>query len=155
MKSKKDNSRRFAGLFALTAALVLAAGASQAAPGDVPEPASTMTEDSEFTIKVENGKAKVGDAATISVTVTAAEGFKMNQDYPSKIKDIDGGRAVAVDSDSVRGKVDGKKYVRYQIEATPKKRGTHKLSGEIRFSVCNEESCHIKKVPLDATITGT
>lgn len=110
--------------------------------------------DSPFSLSVSNGKAKVGEAGSINVTMTAGEGFKANVEYPNKIKKL----KVAGDADlaatTVPGAANGKTIV-WSVAVTPKAAGTHSVTGEIRFSVCNDTACHIKKVPLDATITGT
>ena len=52
------------------------------------------------------------------------------------------------------GSIEGKKVV-FKVPATATKKGTFKVTGQIRFSVCNDSQCVIKKVPLNATITGT
>lgn len=105
-----------------------------------------------FSLSVSNAKAKVGEKATITVTVKASGGFKCNPDYPHKIKDISGSN-VEVPS-KVNGAVNGKS-ISYTIPATPTASGAHAVTGEIRFSVCNDTECQMKKVPLSATVTGT
>lgn len=105
-----------------------------------------------FTVSVSNAKAKVGEKGTITVTVKASGGFKCNPKYPHKIKDISGSN---VDAPSkVSGAVNGKS-ISYSIPATPTAAGSHAVTGEIRFSVCNDQECQMKKVPLSATVTGT
>lgn len=107
---------------------------------------------SNFNLSVSNASAKVGKQATITVTVTAAGGFKANTKYPHKIKDISGSNVDA--PSTVNGSVNGNS-VSFTIPATPTAAGSHAVSGEIRFSVCNDEECQMKKVPLTAKVTGT
>lgn len=106
-----------------------------------------------FSLSVTNGKAKVGEAGTITVTVTAGKGHKANGEYPNKIKDLTVAGNAELAATTVRGSVSGKSII-YSVGVTPKAAGTHSVTGQIRFSICNETSCHIKKLPLDATITG-
>jgi hypothetical protein len=107
---------------------------------------------SSYSISVSNAKAKVGSQATITVTVKAGDGFKCNAEYQHKIKDISGGSAVTAPS-TVAGSVQGKAIV-YSIPVTPNETGDHAVSGEIRFSVCNDSECQRQSVPLSAQVTG-
>ncbi len=141
--------RQLGGLLCLAAALTISSSATAA---DQPTPATNVDEDS-FTIKVTNARASVGEAATIKVTVEAANGYHANDAYPNKIKDITATAGAKVSKDTVPGRVDGTS-VSYSVEVTPTKAGKAKVSGEIRFSVCNADSCQMKKIALDATVTG-
>ncbi|MEM9874334.1 MAG: hypothetical protein AAF928_05540 [Myxococcota bacterium] len=106
-----------------------------------------------FDISVGNAQATVGEAATISVTVTAKGGFKCNDAYPHRVKKL-AGTGVTFPQPSVTGAVSGKS-IQFSIPVTPTEAGAHAVTGQVKFSVCNDESCHIKKVPLQATVTGT
>ncbi len=106
-----------------------------------------------FSLSVSNGKAKIGEAGAITVTVTAGKGHKANAEYPHKIKKIKAGAGAEVGASTVPGSVSGKS-IRYSVPVTPTAKGSHAVTGQIRFSVCNDTACHIKKVPLNATITG-
>lgn len=110
--------------------------------------------DNPFTVSVSNGKAAVGKSGTISVRITAGEGHKPNEAYPNKIKKLSVGDGATLGSTVVRGAVSGKSIV-FSIPVTPNKAGSHSVTGQVRFSVCNDKQCYIKKVPLNATITGT
>ena len=144
--------RRCATIFALAAAVTFATDSS-AAPADStdPSPAATMGDDS-YDVAVNNGKAKVGETATITVTVTAGRGYKANKEFPSKIKNLSADGA-DLEATSVAGQVRDN-TINFSVKATPKSKGRHKVTGEIKFSVCTAESCTIKKVALDATVTG-
>ena len=106
-----------------------------------------------FSVSVGNATAKVGEQGAISVTVTAAEGFKCNDGYPHRVKKL-AGDGVKFGADSVAGAVSGKS-IRFSVPVTPTAAGSHAVTGQVKFSVCNDKSCHIKKVPLNATVTGT
>ena len=59
-----------------------------------------------------------------------------------------------LDAETVAGKVTDKHTIVYKVKVTPKKAGDHRVTGEIKFSVCNADSCTMKKVPLQAKATG-
>ena len=151
--SNRHLLRRCATVLALAAAVTFATD-SNAAPSDGADasPAATMGDDS-FDLSVKNATAKVGEAGVIVVTVTAGEGYKANKEYPSKVKDLAVAGAAELAATSVSGKVRDNTIV-FNVEVTPKAAGRHKVTGEVKFSVCNAESCSIKKVALDATVTG-
>ena len=106
-----------------------------------------------FHLSVANGKAKVGEAGTITVTVTAGQGHKANGEYPNKIKNLSVAGSAELAATTVSGRVSGGS-ITYSVGITPTAAGTHNVTGEIRFSVCSDTACHIEKLPLDATITG-
>ena len=143
--------RRCASVLALAAAVTFATDSS-AAPADEASPAATMG-DSSYDVNVKNGKAKVGETATITVTVTAGEGYKANKEFPSKIKDLAVDGAAELAATSVAGQVRDN-TINFTVKATPQRAGRHKVTGEIKFSVCTAESCTIKKVALNAAVTG-
>jgi hypothetical protein len=107
---------------------------------------------SSFSVSVSNAKVAVGKQGTITVTVKAGDGFKCNAEYQHKIKDIDGGSKVTAPG-SVPGSINGKSIV-FSIPVTPNEKGQHPVSGEVRFSVCNETECQRQSVPLSASVTG-
>ena len=153
----QTNNRRtrLASMLVLASALVLTSSTSDAAPVEAePDPAANMGDDDTYKLSVSNGSAKVGETGTITVTVKAAEGYKCNGEYPNKVKNLvatNGGRLAA---ESVAGRIDGKTLT-FAIQVTPTKRGDSKVSGEARFSVCNATGCAMKKVAINAKVTGT
>ena len=62
--------------------------------------------------------------------------------------------SISLGAKLVRGSVSGKS-ISFSVPVTPNAKGKHTVTGQIRFSVCNDTACHIKKVALNATITGT
>ena len=156
MSMQSNNRRtRLASMLVLASALVLSSSSAAANPiaGEPePEPAANLSDP--YTLSVDNGAAKVGESGTITVTIKAAEGFKCNTEYPNKVKGLAATNKAELASTSVAGRFEGKNLV-FEIQATPKKRGAAKVTGEVRFSVCDATSCQMKKVPLAATITGT
>jgi hypothetical protein len=106
-----------------------------------------------YSLNVSNGSAKVGASTTITVTVKANAGFKCNAEYPHKVKGLSAADGVDLGAKKVMGSISGKK-ITFSVPVTPTKAGTHAVTGQVRFSVCNDKSCHIKKLPLSASVTG-
>jgi hypothetical protein len=105
-----------------------------------------------YSLSVGSAKAKVGSQTTLTVTVTAKGKFKGNPKYPHKIKGIS---AANVDAPKkVRGAANGK-TISFSIPVTPTKAGTHNLSGQIKFGICDDSQCVMKKAQLTATVQGT
>ncbi len=107
---------------------------------------------SNFSLSVGNAKAKVGEQTTLSVTIKASGGFKGNEAYPNKIKGIAGSNITA--PEKVAGSVSGKS-ITFAIPVTPTASGAHKLTGKIKFGICNDTQCLMKSATLNATVTGT
>lgn len=137
---------------ALTPAVSAASRPEGPAPFDGSGPEPLDDDASAFDLSVSHGKANVGEEATILVTIKARDGFKCNDQYPHKVKKLKGSDGVTV-PEIVAGTLKGKTIL-FSIPATPTALGEHTVTGEIRFSVCNEEACLIKKVPLSAKVTG-
>lgn len=110
--------------------------------------------DDPYSVSVGSASAKVGEATSISITVTVKGGYKCNDQYPHKIKKLSAGDGAKLHAEKVRGQCsDGS--VTFSIPVTPTAQGSHALTGQIRFSICNKSQCLIKTAPLDATVTGT
>ena len=146
----KKFSRSIAATLALGALVGFVANASASQP----VAAAKTDTDNPFTVGVSNGKAKVGTAGTITVRVTAGKGHKPNAEYPNKVKKLSAAEGATLGSKAVRGTIAGKSIV-FSIPITPNKAGSHAVTGQVRFSVCNDKQCYIKKVALNATITGS
>lgn len=105
-----------------------------------------------FTLKVTDGDAKVGEAATVSVVITGTNGFKANTEYPNKISELTG-EGVKLAATAVDGAVkDGQ--LSYAVVATPTAAGKHAVSGKIRFSICDDSVCKLKTATLAGHVVG-
>ena len=109
--------------------------------------------DKPFRITVSTGNVKVGENETVEVRITAKKGHKPNAEYPNKIKKLTASKGAVVGAKSVKGEVKGK-LILFTVPVKPTRAGRHTVKGVIRFSVCNDKQCYIKKVPLKTSITG-
>ena len=88
---------------AAVAAFALLAATSGAA--DTNAPIELAGDKPAFTIEVSNAKAKLGESATIKVSVKAAPGFKCNDKYKHKIKKLKADRGAKLAANKVMGTV--------------------------------------------------
>lgn len=142
--------KRVLSLLAVTAGcglLVAPASANQAAD------AVPLDTTAQFDVVVAGGSAKVGEVATVTVTITAGAGFKPNAQYPHKVKNLSGS-GVDLPSGEVTGAIGGTTIV-FSVPVTPTSAGAHAVSGKARFSVCNDTECILKSTEVNATVTGT
>jgi hypothetical protein len=148
---------RTASSIALTIAALTSAAFVAAAPGeqlvDAAVPLASIDAEG-YSVVVKDGSGKVGEEAHIIVTVTAKQGYKVNDQYPHKLKlkhapaGLEYLKPVMKASDAEIAK--SKLTFRVPVKAT--KAGTFAIKGKLKLSVCNDQSCLIKKEVLSAAM---
>lgn len=106
---------------------------------------------SNYSVSVSTAKAKVGSQTNLTVTISAKGDYKGNPKYPHKIKGISGSNVDA--PKKVKGAASGK-TISFSIPVTPKASGSHSLTGQIKFGICDESQCLMKTASLNATVIG-
>lgn len=99
-----------------------------------------------------SGKYKVDQPGAVVAVVNAQGEYKCNDKYPYKFKVGSAPAGVTFGSTTVRGASIGKKSTSLRIPFTPTSKGAKTISGTFYFSVCNEETCQIKKQPMSVSI---
>ena len=129
--------------------------APSAKPADAPaaekaggEKAGPEVKAATFSAKLEGVTAKVGESATAVVTVLAAGGYKVNQEYPYKFKLDAAPEGVTYPAAVVTEVERTKERATMKLPFVAQKAGTYQVSGTCSLSVCSEETCVIEKVPL-------
>ena len=107
-----------------------------------------------YKVTVTNPSVKVGAEGFIKVTINAKAGFKINEEYKHKVKVKNPPAEVEVPKVTT-GAFSGKKKYELAVPIKAKSAGKHAVPGQIRFSVCDESQCLIKKVNLDATVNAS
>lgn len=98
-------------------------------------------------------KAAVGAEATTKVVVTPRNGFKINVDYPAKLvlSDIPAGTKVA-ESTVTKGQMQVEKArLVVPVRFTSESPGEKLFNGELRFSVCNPQTCQMPREQVSWT----
>ncbi len=101
-------------------------------------------------------KAPVGQEATTEVIVTPGTGFKINLEYPAKLnlaKVPQGAKVAATKITKGQMTVEKTRLV-VPIRFTPEKAGSLSFEGELRFSVCTEETCQMPREAITWTTTA-
>ena len=110
------------------------------------------------TFSIQTGETTVttGKDGQVSITIVPAKGYKWNKDFPAMLTMKEGTEGVvALKGSQYRGDdfKTGDKNVSVAAGVTGKKAGEQALEGELRFSVCNEESCIIATEKVEAKVT--
>ncbi len=114
---------------------------AKAAPEQKTEPAKAAQN---FNIKIIPGEAKAGEAATSVVEITPALGYKINLEFPSRMK-LAAAEGVTHAKDQL-AKDDAEiteAALRFKVGFTAAKPGQVDLSGACDFSVCDESTCKL------------
>jgi len=99
------------------------------------------------------GKYTVGKSSTVQAVLIAKGEFKCNENYPFKFKLNAPPSGVSYPSKIARNISIGKKRSVLSIPFTASEAGQKTISGTFYFSVCNPQSCHIKKQPMSVAVT--
>jgi hypothetical protein len=99
-----------------------------------------------------SGKYAVDKPGAVVAVVNAQGEFKANDKYPYKFKVGSAPAGVTFASTTARGASVSKKSASLRIPFTPTSKGAKTISGTFYFSVCNAETCHIKKQPMSVTV---
>ena len=99
-----------------------------------------------------SGKYKVDKPGAVVAVVNAQGEFKCNDKYPYKFRVSGSPAGVSFGATTVRGASIGKKSTSLRIPFTPTSAGAKTISGTFYFSVCNAETCQIKKQPMSVTV---
>jgi len=96
-----------------------------------------------------------GSMAKVRVTVKSKPGWKLNQDFPTKlVVEAPAGvtlvKAVQRKGDAVHF---SEKKGEFDVSFTTSGKGDKKFAGTFKFAVCTDKSCDPKKVPLAWVVT--
>src|SRR5690606_2749641 len=134
------------------------AAVQAAAPGSLEQMnAQPSYEEEAFSLSMTGpAVAKVGEAVTYTVTLTAKSGFKVNDEYPVKFQ-FAAANGVAPQKEVIRkedAQVEKNKVV-IPAEVILSTAGEHVVQGKLSFSVCTDDRCLIEKRDLGLSITAS
>jgi hypothetical protein len=127
--------------------------AREGAPGAAaPGPAGTeaaaakpaTTGPAPYTVRIVPGEATAGQPATSVIEVSPAPGFKINQEFPAKLKlsKTDGVAPAKTELGRDDAEI-SEKALRFSVRFTPATAGKVALAGAADFSVCNDTTCKL------------
>jgi hypothetical protein len=126
---------------------VLAAAALTAAPG-------LGVEADTFVVSIDHASVRVGEPAVIAATIAARDGFKITESYRHRLRRLAASEGVELASPVVAGSVRNGKVV-FHVGVTPRKAGTHTVTGFFRFSLHNGHTLDIRSAPFEGRVTAT
>lgn len=109
-----------------------------------------------FSIELKPLTAKVGQPATVTVSVKAKGGFHLNQEYPHKLKVAEVPAGVRLEkTDLSRGDASlDEGSLTFTLAATPEKAGRYSLAATLKTSVCDEKQCILKSEKLTLRVVA-
>ena len=111
---------------------------------DAAAPASEAPAAAEYTVRVLPAEAKAGEDAKSIIEVTAAPGFHMNAEFPSRVKDLSctGGTLAKAELGPEDAEVT-QEALRFSVPFKADAAGKVDLAGAASFSVCNDRTCKL------------
>jgi hypothetical protein len=96
-----------------------------------------------------------GKEGTVDVVITAKGEYKINPQFPFRLKLAEPPEGVAYPKPVLK-KDDGtfsEKQGSFKVPFVAQKAGTYTVSCTVSLSVCNDKKCLMEKVPVDVTVT--
>ena len=109
-----------------------------------------------FSIETSETTVTAGADGKVQFTIVPAKGYKWNKDFPAMLTMQEGtDGVVSLKGTQYKGTAFETKDKKTSVNAviTGKKAGDQAVTGEVRFSVCNEESCIIATEKVEAKVT--
>jgi len=104
------------------------------------------------------GQLKAGSVAHLVVTINAKQGYKVNKQYPTKLKMAAPPAGVDYPKKTLKRDdgewVNGAAAFRFRAPFKPLQAGTYPIGAELKFSVCSEDRCVIQKHKLTVQVTA-
>lgn len=146
-------------------------GGARGAGGDIAAGAPGGSTDDTFRLKPEEGKlavespapAKAGTEVTAKILVTPAGPYKINKEFPIKLKletpegvTLAKAELTAGGRDQVQGDAEAfdDKQLAFTVKLTPAQTGNHTISGTFKFAVCDKETCLAKKEQISIAVAA-
>jgi hypothetical protein len=138
------------------------------APGTATVGGSAPVDDPKLHIKPEEGSLDIGKAegkagaeATAKIEVKPATGYHVSVDFPTSLKldapdgvklakaEFTAGHGQAGDADKLT-----EQGLEMSVKATADKPGSYAIKGWFKFGVCDKESCHPKRQPIEIQVVA-
>jgi len=155
MKFRRAMTSRVGAPGLLLSAFVLALPSSAPAARLEPIEKSRVSAEAFSAEMAAAGPYAAGKEGLAIVTVSAKGEFKINQQFPFRLKLGEAPEGVTYPK-SVLKRDDGaftEKQAVFKFPFVAQKPGKYVLSGTVSISVCNDKKCLMEKVPLDVEVT--
>ncbi len=97
-----------------------------------------------YRIRIVSPEAKAGAPASTRIEITPLAGYKMNKDFPSRLRVDVTDKATMPKTDFQQGDAEiTEERLGFMVGLTPKAAGAISMTGTTDFSVCNESTCKL------------
>jgi len=97
-----------------------------------------------YKVRIVPGEAVAGAEASSIIEVTPLLGYKMNKEFPSKLKMSETDGVTVPKSEYTKADAEiTEQILRFKVAFTVAKTGKVNLNGSADFSVCNEKACKL------------
>jgi len=144
----------------LAAAAVLvgfcsAAASSVAAPelrrGDRSTLVGTKVQGDQYTVEIDAAAVKVGETGAIVVTISPTAGFKLNEEFPTKLTVEDPPEGLSFHAPTLKkseGRLDDKGNFTFRMPVVASRAGEFAVEAKLKFSVCTADKCVVQRQAL-------
>ena len=111
-----------------------------------------------YSITASDVKLKSGGEGTFTITIKAKNGFKVNKDYPHKVKLDEPPSGVSLDKQKLKkkdGSFEDKQTFSFKGKVKATSAGKKTVTGLVKTSVCNESQCLIKKEKITISVDAS
>lgn len=110
-----------------------------------------------YRVKVTHLATSVGSPGHFMVVIEAKGGYKVNTKFPHKLKLAKAPSGLTLPKMVLKkkdGTFTGTKTFTFKVPVQASKAGNYGVKGKLKLSVCNEETCLIKKESLKVVVTA-
>lgn len=119
----------------------------QAPVNSVPSAGSAVAENpnaDRYALGSPNEAIKVGEQGSVAVTIDAADGLKVNEEFPWSIRFEDSEGVKIAQKEFKKGQINLEKHrASIPLTVSVSAPGTHQLNAVGDFSVCNDTQCYV------------
>jgi hypothetical protein len=142
---------------ALVAGLTALAACAFATPTEAAPTELARAEGDGYSIQASDVSTSAGGEGSIVVTIKAKPGFKVNKEYPHKVKaenPPDGVELKKSEATKADGTFKDESTFEMTLPVKAVKAGSYDIELKVKTSVCNDSQCLIKKETLTAKVVA-
>ncbi len=117
--------------------------------------AASILQSAAYSVEVSDTSAKVGEHATMTVTLRPRDGYRILAHYTNRLSRFSSlDDSVAFDDKVVPGTMQGNTLV-FSVGVTPTKPGRHPINGVFRVGYIEGDGMSMVSVPLITNVIGS
>jgi hypothetical protein len=108
-----------------------------------------------YTLKIDSPPAKKAEKAHVRIQIAPGAGFHVNKEYPASVvwTTVPAGVTVEKQKQTAKDAVKlTEESAEFDVGYTASAAGAQTLVGDLKFAVCDKDSCQPKKEKLNVTV---